>query len=107
MSASVYCPQPGCPVAQSLPCLLARVTVQGNAPCVAAYRCMCLAAGSSTQEDVDPQERKGALWDTYRRLVEEGWTPDVHSYTTSFRSTSPQTSLECPTIMPAYIVDHL
>ena len=54
---------------------------------------MCSAAGSFTQEDVDPQERKGALWDTYRRLVEEGWTPDVHSYTTSFRPVlSPQTS---------------
>lgn len=46
---------------------------------------VCSAAGSFTQEDVDPQERKGALWDTYRRLVEKGWTPDVHSYTTSFR----------------------
>ena len=46
---------------------------------------MCSAAGSSSQEDVEPHERKGALWDTYRRLVEEGWTPDVQSYTTSFR----------------------
>lgn len=57
---------------------------------------MCSAAGSSTQEDVDPQERKGALWDTYRRLVEEGWTPDVHSYTTSFRSASSQTFPNLP-----------
>ena len=43
------------------------------------------AAGSSSQEDVEPIERKGALWDCYRKLVEEGWTPDVTSYTTSFR----------------------
>lgn len=46
----------------------------------------CCAAGSSSQEDVEPSHRKGALWDTYRHLVAEGWTPDVHSYTTSFRS---------------------
>ena len=43
------------------------------------------AAGSSSQEDVEPQERKGALWECYRQLLSEGWTPDVHSYTTSFR----------------------
>lgn len=42
-------------------------------------------AGSSSQEDVEPQERKGALWECYRQLLGDGWTPDVHSYTTSFR----------------------
>lgn len=56
---------------------------------------MCSAAGPFTQEDVDPQERKGALWDTYRRLVEEGWTPDVHSYTTSFRPVLPSHLPQC------------
>ena len=34
---------------------------------------------------MEPEERKGALWECYRQLLGDGWTPDVHSYTTSFR----------------------
>ena len=34
---------------------------------------------------MQPGSRVGVLWDYYRRLVEDGWEPDVYSYTTSFR----------------------
>lgn len=43
------------------------------------------AAGSNLQEEMKPEDRKGTLWDFYRQLVAQGWTPDVYSYTTSFR----------------------
>lgn len=46
---------------------------------------VCTRAGSLLQEEVKPEERKGLLWDFYRSLVADGWTPDVYSYTTSFR----------------------
>lgn len=49
---------------------------------------MCIApcaAGSNLQEEMKPEDRKGTLWDFYRQLVAQGWTPDVYSYTTSFR----------------------
>ena len=43
------------------------------------------AAGTNQQEEVEPAKRVGVLWDYYRRLVADGWEPDVFSYTTSFR----------------------
>jgi hypothetical protein len=49
----------------------------------------CVAAGSPLQEEVKPADRKGALWDFYNKLVVDGWTPDVHSYSTSFRCKAP------------------
>lgn len=43
------------------------------------------AAGTNQQEEVQPAKRVGVLWDYYRQLVDDGWEPDVYSYTTSFR----------------------
>lgn len=42
-------------------------------------------AGPARQESAPPAERVGALWDAYRRLVKEGWSPDATSYTTLVR----------------------
>lgn len=44
------------------------------------------AAGPpSANEGVPPAKREGPLWDAYRRLEAEGWTPDASGYSTSFR----------------------
>jgi len=44
------------------------------------------AAGPpSTNEGLSPRQREGALWEVFRRLEEEGWSPDASGYSTSFR----------------------
>ena len=43
------------------------------------------AAGSAADGEVPAAERHGRLWDYYRALVGQGWTPDVYHYSTSFR----------------------
>lgn len=44
------------------------------------------AAGPpSANEGVPPAKREGPLWDAYRSLEAEGWTPDASGYSTSFR----------------------
>lgn len=44
------------------------------------------AAGApSTNEGLPPRDREGALWEVYRKLEGEGWSPDASGYSTSFR----------------------
>jgi hydroxymethylpyrimidine pyrophosphatase-like HAD family hydrolase len=44
------------------------------------------AAGPPSQgEGTPPAERVGELWDAYRSLVADGWTPDAAAYSTAFR----------------------
>jgi hydroxymethylpyrimidine pyrophosphatase-like HAD family hydrolase len=43
-------------------------------------------AGPPTQgEGVPPAQRVGVLWDFFRALTADGWTPDAAAYTTAFR----------------------
>ena len=43
------------------------------------------AIGGMEEDALPPEERSGALWDLYRRLIAEGWACDPKGYTTSFR----------------------
>lgn len=49
------------------------------------------AAGPpSANEGLPPRDRKGELWEVYRRLEAEGWSPDASGYSTSFRLPLPK-----------------